>query len=491
MIATGREPTLPPDLHLDTNPSLSAEDPAAYVETIQKRLQLTHQQMTTMPPSPAANPYQVGSLIFALTTPPEHTSKLAPRWKGPYRVCRIPNEYQVVYEDGNVERTIHINHAKPAKFIAADLPEPVPPTETPRPPLGYLPAGLAHRPAPPVAPAENAMPPPASVPANQQPEPAPPRRRSPRLNPVQGHTHAIKSPLVTQPHRSPNHSKMAHTYPLTVDYNKCLGSKANPLSFASLRLVDLHNGQSRYLSTIGQLIDVLPKSMDSASCFALQGHIARPRQTRLRHSMRAAIWFLLPSDGTFRRSSSSLQYFLTRQGRRVVLRGGDVTLPPLERYLNWVHETAPPPSRDHGKENLPPPEEPCKLPWKMKPHRRQGKHHHPHPIITGSQPGTSQSPSPVMSPPVKHPQTFQHPQHSQPPSSAANHNSERPNLLDQAELGRLYKPARSSISKESTTRSRRDNFSGSNLSFTGLQRSHRDYFSGSPSGQLNKKRIID
>ena len=92
-----------------------------------------------------------------------------------------------------------------------------------------------------------------------------------------------------------------------------------------------------------------------------------------------------------------------------------------------------------------------------------------------------------MSPPVKLPQTFQRPQHSQPPGSAANHNSERPNLLDEAELGRLYKPARSSISKKSTTRSHRDNFSGSNLSFTGLQRSQRGYFSGSPSGLLNKK----
>ena len=165
--------------------------------------------MTTPPPSPTTNPYQIGSLIFALTTPPERTSKLAPRWKGPYRVCRIPNEYQVVCEDGNVERTIHINHAKPAKFTAPDLPEPVPPTEKPLPPLEYLPAGLARRPAkpralpadssvapaPPAAPAENAMPPPASVPANQQPEPAPPRRRSPRLNPVQGHAHAIKAPL--------------------------------------------------------------------------------------------------------------------------------------------------------------------------------------------------------------------------------------------------------------------------------------------------------
>ena len=184
MIATGRKPTLPPDLQLDTNPSPSTEDPAAYAETIQKRIQLTHQQMTTQPLPPAANPYQIGSLIFALTTPPERTSKLASRWKGPYHVCRIPNDYLVFYEDGNVERTIHINHAKPAKFTAPDLPEPVPPTETPRPPLGYLPVGLARRPAKPrappadssvaPAPAENAMPPPAAAPANQQPEPAPP-----------------------------------------------------------------------------------------------------------------------------------------------------------------------------------------------------------------------------------------------------------------------------------------------------------------------------
>ena len=204
------------------------------------------------------------------------------------------------------------------------------------------------------------MPPPTSVPANQQPEPAPPRRRSPRLNPVQGHAHAIKGPPVTQPHHSLKRSKMARTYPLTVSYNECLGRKANPLSFASLRLIDLRNGHSQYLSTIEQLVDALPKSMDPASRFALQGHIAHPGQTRLRHSMRAAIWFLLPSDGTFHRSSSSLQYFLTRQGRRVVLRGGDVTPPPWERHLNWVHEDHPPPSRDHGKENLPPSEEPRK-----------------------------------------------------------------------------------------------------------------------------------
>ena len=187
MIATGREPTLPPDLASDASPSPAAEDPAEYVETIRQWLQLTHQQTTIPPVAPTTNPYQISSLIFTLTTPPERTSKLAPRWKGPYHVCRIPNEYQVVYEDGEVERTIHINHAKPAKFTAPHLPEPVPPVEEPRPPLGYLPVGFTHKPCKPHAPPANrcvaTRPPPASpavpavpaAPANQNTEPAPPR----------------------------------------------------------------------------------------------------------------------------------------------------------------------------------------------------------------------------------------------------------------------------------------------------------------------------
>ena len=163
------------------------------MEAITQRLQLTHQRMASLSPPSVANPYQVGSLIYAMTKPPERASKLR---GGPFRVCQVPNEYQVVYEDGKVQRTIHINHANPAKFTAPDLPEPVPTPETPRPPLGYLPAGLArpHPPPPasaapagdssssstsastapqPAAPAESTMQPPATAQANQQPEPAP------------------------------------------------------------------------------------------------------------------------------------------------------------------------------------------------------------------------------------------------------------------------------------------------------------------------------
>ena len=168
MIATGREPTLPPDLESKACALPSLDDPAAYVDALKQRLSLTHPQMVP-PPAPAAtNRYCKGSLIFVLTTPPERTNKLAPRWKGPFVVKRVPNPYQVVYEDGSAWRTIHINHAKPAKLPAAGFPAPMSTPEPPRPALGYLPRSL-QRPLPrqppppqPAAPAEGSSSPPAS-----------------------------------------------------------------------------------------------------------------------------------------------------------------------------------------------------------------------------------------------------------------------------------------------------------------------------------------
>ena len=155
---------------------------------------------------------------------------------------------------------------------------------------------------------------------------------------------------------------------------------ADRLSFASLYLGDLKNGQSQYLSTMKQLVDTLPKMENPTSRFVLRGHIARPGQKRLRHSMRAAMWWLLPSDGEFCRSSHSLQYYLTRQGRHVVLQGGDVTLPLLESYLNWVTGPMPPPTHRLAdltspapSENTPPADASCKLLRRLRPRRRRGK----------------------------------------------------------------------------------------------------------------------
>ena len=96
MVATGREPTLPLNVQQDAHASPAIDDPADYAEVITQRLQLTHQQMAFPSPPTVANPYQEGSLIFTMTTPPERSNKLSPRWKGPFRVRRIPNGYQVV-----------------------------------------------------------------------------------------------------------------------------------------------------------------------------------------------------------------------------------------------------------------------------------------------------------------------------------------------------------------------------------------------------------
>ena len=102
MVTAGRESTLPPDVQHYAHASPAVGDPSDYVEVITQWLQLTHQQMVSPSPPTIANPYQEGSLIFTMTTPSEHANKLSPRWKGPFRVCKIPNDYEIAYEDGEV-----------------------------------------------------------------------------------------------------------------------------------------------------------------------------------------------------------------------------------------------------------------------------------------------------------------------------------------------------------------------------------------------------
>ena len=210
-----------------------------------------------------------------------------------------------------------------------------------------------------------------------------------------------------------------------------------------------------------------------------------------------------------------------------------MTLPPWERYLNWVPDLAPPPTRYHGdltspaptenQENTPPQDASRKLPRRLRPRRHKGKQ----PVflanensasrtagsatqlgspanrnsalpgssaatrprstanenspLSGNRPGTSRS---NRSTPVEHPRTFLRPQH---PRLSTNHNSECRFNLDQPDFRGVYKPAKPSIQQDSANRLRQDSFSGSGPSSPALQRSHRDSFSESPSGQLNKE----
>ena len=193
----GMSLTLPPDLQNDAFASPSIDDPADYVEVLRQRLSMTHQQMSAPPPPASANPYQEGSLIFVMTTPPERANKLTPQWKGPFRVKKVPNPYQVVYEYGSAWRTIHVNHAKPAKLTALDLPLPTPATEPPRPPLGYLPRSLQkprpHQPPSPIQAAATAGgdSPPSAASSSTPPATSPPAsERSPRNIALANHNSA-------------------------------------------------------------------------------------------------------------------------------------------------------------------------------------------------------------------------------------------------------------------------------------------------------------
>ena len=215
--------------------------------------------------------------------------------------------------------------------------------------------------------------------------------------------------------------------------------------------------------------------------------------------MRAAIWWLLPSEGIFRCVSDSLQYFLTRQGRGVVLRGGDVTLPPGERYLNWIHDPAPPPTRYHSdmtspapsenQENTPSQDASSKLPRELRPRRLKQKQPgsstnensasrmagpatqpgssanrnsafpeanaatrprstaNRNSLPPGNRPGTSGSSKSTQ---VEHPRTFLRPQHPQHPRFWTNQNSERQFDQDHPEFRGVYKPAQLSIQQDYT-----------------------------------------
>ena len=274
-----------------------------------------------------------------------------------------------------------------------------------------------------------------------------------------------------------------------------------------------------------QLADAFPKTENAASCFTLRGHIVHRGQQRLRHSMRAALWWLLPPDGEFCRASTSLHYYLARQGRRVVLRGGDVTRPLYENRLNWVADPAPPASRHLEEETspasmpavfTPPPEVHLQLPRRLRSRRRRRRKaarsandnlascqtdlatpptqpakensprwtssiatwpRSPTHDLPGSQPGT-------RSTPVKHPQSFISSSLSQPPISAANRNGDRSSRQDHSEIWGLYKPTQIDPSQDLTATRLRDNISGFGLSSTALQQPPTKPFSGLPARRM-------
>ena len=340
MIATGREPSLPPDLESEACASPSTEDPVAYVEMVKQRLSLTHQQMTLPPAPETSNPYHEGDLIFVMTTPPERTSKLAPRWKGPFEVERVPNAYQVTYEDDMVWRTVHVNHAKPAKAPTGGFPVPAPPPAPPSPPPMYLSRNYTWgKPATPPQPAAPVAEPtqPAAAPRPVAHPPSRPVTRSltqHQLAPRSETRSAAATPARTQAGQPPRRSarmkarvcavenRPQPAAPQLLRYEQCIGFREGPHTFSSLVLEDLHTGHKENLGDTQQLLAALPRSLDPSSRLTLIAQVAPPGQRCLPQAMRASLQWILPSDGEFQSGPDGQRYYLARQGRRVVLRGG-------------------------------------------------------------------------------------------------------------------------------------------------------------------------
>ena len=308
---------------------------------------------------------------------------------------------------------------------------------------------------------------------------------------------------------------MARTYPISLEFNQSLGAKEDPYSFSSVYLEDLQNSDLEYLATIKQLVDALPKTLDPASRFALRGHVTPSRHKRLRHSMRAALWWLLPSDGEFRRAPHALHYHLARQGRRVVLQGGDVTQPLYESRVYWIHDPAPPTPRRPAMESTDAPTSailkespgaPSTQPKRKKFQRRRRRkaaraaNHNSaarqaNPMTPderwanrnsasqrATRPKSAANDLPEMrSTPVEHLHSFHSSHLSQPPIPATNENSGISSRLDHPEFSGLYKPAQADPSQDSTATHSRVNSSGFGLSSPSLQQPCTKPFSGLPS----------
>ena len=233
-----------------------------------------------------------------------------------------------------VWRTVHVNHAKPAKAPPGGFPVPTAPAASAIPPHQYSSRNLSWRkPPPPPQPAaltEGSSPPATPVAAPTRPVAArrpithPPSRpitrsltgRHPIAHPpsrpitrsLTGHQLAPHSeprlpatPTQTQPGQPPRRSARIKARVCTVEghpqpaapqllrYEQCIGCREGPHSFCSLVLKDLRTGHEEYLGDTQQLIAALPRSLDPGSCLTLIAQVAPPGQRCLPPAMRASL----------------------------------------------------------------------------------------------------------------------------------------------------------------------------------------------------------
>ena len=113
-ILFGRSPNLPSDISFTPVTSLS-DDREGYVKQLKRDLQDIRQKLSRVlgqNVDQSENPFTVGEKVIIAVLPHERANKLMAKWKGPFTVTKIPNQFQIEYLDGNITRLTHISYAK-------------------------------------------------------------------------------------------------------------------------------------------------------------------------------------------------------------------------------------------------------------------------------------------------------------------------------------------------------------------------------------------
>ena len=110
----GQGMNLPTDL-LHGTKSVREQDRHQFVQNMGKELRGIREKVGPFNKNRekvATNPFREGDLILIHQQPMERTHKLSPKWQGPYKVTKVPNPFQVQYQDEEKEKTTHVQIAK-------------------------------------------------------------------------------------------------------------------------------------------------------------------------------------------------------------------------------------------------------------------------------------------------------------------------------------------------------------------------------------------
>ena len=91
------------------------QDQHQFVKNVGKELRETWEKVRTFNQNQekvAINPFKEGDRILIHEQPMKRTHKLSPRWCGPFKVNKIPNPFQVQYEDEGREKITHVRNCK-------------------------------------------------------------------------------------------------------------------------------------------------------------------------------------------------------------------------------------------------------------------------------------------------------------------------------------------------------------------------------------------